>query len=78
MHVVQIPSADRYSEEDPRPGWFLAAFMRVELEPRLHHEETWIWKWNRMFKPKVRWRSGQVYVVFESEADMTLFALQVA
>lgn len=71
MHIVAIESNDI-------PNWFSTALDIASRTPQLHSDETWIWKWNRIFDNRVFVRNGIVFVEFESEAHITMFALRMA
>lgn len=61
---------------EERPEWICNLILDSRKLAPKYKDESWIWTWNRIHEHKIRVRNGNLIVSFNTESDMTMFALK--
>jgi len=73
MHIVTInPNAER----EGYPLWFQNAVDHANELAKANNDQFWTWAWNREFRHKINLQDGRFLVNFNTETDLTMFALR--
>lgn len=73
MHIVTInPNADR----EAYPLWFQNAVIHASALALANNDQFWTWAWNREFEHKIKLRNARLLIHFNTEAELTMFALR--